>query len=215
MKMRFYKFPKWQQWFYPKAIFDLHNDKESIQDKTIYLTFDDGPSPETTIQILDLLDEYNAKATFFCIGENVKTYPDLFLEILNRGHAVGNHSMTHLNGFKTEERNYVLNVLEAGKLIKSNLFRPPFGKCTPMQHRELNKLGFKSVFWTHLTYDFDKLLLQKERFNKIKKLSKPGSIIVFHDTFQSFNRAEFKLILDYYSGMCFNFKALVSEDFKC
>ena len=79
----------------------------------------------------------------------------------------------------------------------------------------LYKLGFKSVFWTHLTYDFDKLLPQKERFNKIKKLSKPGSIIVFHDTFQSFNRAEFKLILDYYSGMCFNFKALVSEDFKC
>lgn len=198
--MRFYKFPKWQQWFYPSAIFDFHGLKKCIDDKIIYLTFDDGPTPGVTSEILDILDQYNAKATFFCVGDNVEKHPLLFQEIRDRGHSVGNHSMTHLNGFKTSTKKYTKDVLTANELINSNLFRPPYGKCTPKQHEELSKLGFKIIFWSHLSYDFDHVLSQLERFNKIKMETKPGSVIVFHDTAYSFVKAELLTILDYYKN---------------
>ena len=179
--IRFYKFPKWQQWFYPKAIFDFYDKKESNQN-VIYLTFDDGPTPGVTEKILDILESYKAKATFFCIGENVKKYPELYQEIINRGHAVGNHSMNHVNGFKTSTKKYVENVLEANKYINSKLFRPPFGKCTPKQHKILTKLGFKTIFWSHLTYDFDKNLSNAQIIKNIKFTQLHGNIFVFHDS---------------------------------
>jgi peptidoglycan/xylan/chitin deacetylase (PgdA/CDA1 family) len=208
--MRFYKFPKWQQWFYPKAIFDFHNQTELIELKTIYLTFDDGPTLGITNEILEILDVFNAKATFFCVGKKVKSNPELFQEIIKKGHSVGNHSMTHLNGFKTPTKTYVSDVLEAKKYIDSNLFRPPYGKCTPKQHKELNKLGFKTVFWSHLTYDFDSVLTHQKRFNKLRSESKSGSIIVFHDTLNSFNEIEFKRILEYYRESNYKFQSITN-----
>jgi len=196
--MRFYKFPKWQQWFYPNAIFDFYT-KNPIGQKTIYLTFDDGPTPGVTNVILDSLDKYNAKASFFCLGEKVKANPLLFQEIIKKGHSVGNHSMTHVNGFNMSSEKYVKNVLEAQIHINSKLFRPPYGKCTPRQHRLLSKLGFKTIFWSHLSYDFDKSLDSKSRLQLLKTNSKNGSIIVFHDTINSFNEIEFNSVMKYYS----------------
>ncbi len=195
--MRFYKFPKWQQWFYPNAIFDFYT-KDLTNQRIIYLTFDDGPTPGVTNVILNILDKYNAKATFFCIGKKVKQYPELYQEIINRGHSVGNHTMIHLNGFKTSTKEYINDVLEAERLIKSTLFRPPYGKCTPKQHRLLSELGFKTIFWSHLSYDFDNYLDSDERVKKIIKRSKNGSIIVFHDSIDSFNEVEFSKIMEQY-----------------
>jgi len=205
--MRFYKFRKWQQWFYPNAIFDFYG-KDPTDQKIIYLTFDDGPTAGVTNVILDILDKYNAKATFFCLGENVKANPLLFKEIIKRGHSVGNHSMTHVNGFKMSFKNYVKNVLEAQVYIASNLFRPPYGKCTPKQSRELNNLGFKTVFWSHLSYDFDTSLDSKNRLKLLKTNSKNGSIIVFHDTINSFNDIEFNNVMKHYAEEHFKFIAL-------
>jgi len=178
--MRFYKFRKWQQWFYPNAIFDIYQKNKC--GKNIYLTFDDGPTPDVTRKLLDLLDIYNAKATFFCIGGKVKKHPELYQDIIDRGHSVGNHSMTHLNGFKTSSKKYIADILEAEKHIKSNLFRPPYGKCTPKQHKKLTELGFQTIFWSYLTYDFDNTLTPKQRFKNIKQNSKNGSIFVFHES---------------------------------
>ena len=166
--MRSYKFPKWQQWFYPKAIFDYHNQSELIKHKTIYLTFDDGPTPGVTSEILEILDGFNAKSTFFCVGEKVKSHFQLFQEIIKIGHAVGNYSMRHLNGFKTPTKQYVDDVLEGQKYINSKLFRAPYCKCTPKQHKELNKFGFKTVFWSHLTYDFDSNLSLEKKLIQLK-----------------------------------------------
>ena len=178
--IRFYKFPKWQQWFYPKAIFDFYDKKISNQ-KVIYLTFDDGPIPGVTEKILDILETYNAKATFFCIGENVKKKPKLYQTIIDKGHAVGNHSMNHINGFKTSKKKYIEDVLKAKKFINSNLFRPPYGKYTPKQHKALKKLGFQTVFWSYLTYDFDSSLKSEKRIINTISNCKNGSILVFHD----------------------------------
>ena len=199
--IRFYKFPKWQQWFYPKAIFDFYGKKKSNQ-KVIYLTFDDGPIPGVTEKILDILDDFNAKATFFCIGQNVKKHPKLFQTIIDRGHAVGNHSMHHINGFKTSTKKYVVDVLEAKKYINSNLFRPPFGKCTPKQHKTLTKLGFQTVFWSHLTYDFDNSLSSENRVKQTLKNLKNESVIVFHDSNYSFN--ELNTLLKSITSQSFN-----------
>jgi len=206
--MRFYKFPKWQQWCYPNAIFDFYKHNYSLQNNVIYLTFDDGPTPHTTIQILDVLDAFNAKATFFCEGEKVKNYPELYQEIIKRGHSVGNHSMTHLNGFKTSSKKYVNDILEAKKHINSNLFRPPFGKCTPKQHKKINAIGFTTVFWSHLTYDFDNVLSDNYLYEKCIKATKNGSVIVFHDSVD-FNKKWFKRILQHYTEH--NFKLVSIE----
>ncbi len=204
--MRFYKFQKWQQCFYPNAIFDFH--KQPVENKVIYLTFDDGPTPGVTNLILDSLDEQNAKATFFCIGEKVKKHPQLFQEIINRGHSVGNHTMTHINGFKTSTKIYVDNVLEAKTYINSNLFRPPYGKCTLKQHKKISSLGFKTVFWSHLSYDFDSSLITEERIQKLKNQSKNGSVIVFHDTEEAFKKKEFEIMLEYYEANNFKLVAI-------
>lgn len=205
--MYFYKFPKWQQWFYPKAIFDFYG-KNSGKKNTIYLTFDDGPTPGVTNTILDILEAYHVKATFFCIGKKVKAYPELFQAIIDGGHSIGNHGMNHVNGFKMSATNYVDNVVEATNYIDSKLFRPPYGKCTPKQYRLLNELGYKIIFWSHLSYDFDSSLDAVRRFEKIKSNTKNGSIIVFHDTKLAFDKTEFKDILEFYIQKKFMFSAL-------
>lgn len=202
--MKFFKFWKWQQWFYPNAIFDFYS-KESTDQETIYLTFDDGPTPGITNVILDVLERYNAKATFFCVGENVKNHSLLYQEIIDRGHAIGNHSMSHLNGFKTSTKEYVRNVLEASQYIKSDLFRPPFGKCTPKQHKQLSQLGFKTIFWSHLSYDFDDKYDSDKRLENIKSNSKNGTIVVFHD---SIDLIELEKLMEYYLEQNYKFSSV-------
>ncbi len=209
--MRYYKFPKWLKRFYPNAIWDFFLQENS---SVIYLTFDDGPTPEVTKWVLDCLDKYQAKATFFCLGKNVKNNPQLFNEILKHGHAVGNHSMNHLKGINTSTKKYIDDVVEAKKYIKSNLFRPPYGKCLPAQHKELSKLGFQTVFWSHISYDYDKTLSSTQRLKHLKLKVKPGTIIVFHDSQKAFPQLqnELPIILQYYKTKGYQFKVIPNNE---
>lgn len=150
-------------------------------EKIVYLTFDDGPIPEITPWVLNLLDYYNIKATFFCVGENVYKHNDIYKEILNRGHKTGNHTYHHLKGFAETKNNYIEDVKKAAKLIDSSLFRPPHGIIKLSQHKILKKT-FKVVMWDVVTRDYSKLLSPQKVFQNVRKYTRNGSIIVFHDS---------------------------------
>lgn len=150
-------------------------------EKIVYLTFDDGPIPEITPWVLNLLDFYNIKATFFCVGENVYKHNDIYKEILKRGHKTGNHTYHHLKGFAETKNNYIEDIKKAAKLIDSNLFRPPHGIIKLSQHKILKKT-FKVVMWDVVTRDYSKLLSPQKVFQNVRKYTRNGSIIVFHDS---------------------------------
>lgn len=160
--------------------------RRKSKDKVIYLTFDDGPVPEVTPLVLDLLDEYNWKATFFCVGENVQKYPELYQEILKRGHRTGNHTFNHLKGFSTGTEEYVSNVNKASEYIDSNLLRPPYGKIRFRQKRNLRN-KYDIIMWDLLTRDYNKSLTPEVIMNKIRRLSRKGSIVLFHDSIKARN----------------------------
>ena len=150
--------------------------------RAIYLTFDDGPHPEVTPYVLDILKRNKIKATFFCVGNNVEKYPEVYRQILADGHQVGNHTMSHENGLKTPKKEYFASVEKATTLIESELFRPPYGKITPFQFKYIfNSLKKKVIFWTWLAYDFDAKLSGKEIIKKAERI-KGGDILVFHDS---------------------------------
>jgi len=150
-------------------------------EKEIFLTFDDGPHPEITPMVLDVLDEYKAKATFFCVGENVEKYPETYASIKKRGHLTGNHSYNHLNGWKTNNSAYFQNIEKAASLINSNLFRPPYGRIKPSQIKKL-KPDYKIIMWTVASYDFSKKVTPEQCSKNAIQKSKAGSIVVFHDS---------------------------------
>ena len=155
--------------------------KVNTADKALYITFDDGPHPKITPKVLDILDEYQIKATFFCVGENVKKYPDVFQDLISRGHAIGNHTYNHLSGYTTPNDTYYQNIEEAAKHIDSKLFRPPYGRITPRQIAHL-KQHYQIVMWSILTRDYEAHLnLERAKVNLIKEI-KPGDVIVFHDS---------------------------------
>ena len=149
--------------------------------KIIYLTFDDGPVPQTTPKLLELLDHYGVKATFFCVGENVQRHPELFEAIKQRGHQVGNHTFNHLKGFSTDNKMYVENVQKADALIHSRLFRPPYGQIKFSQ-RKLLKSDYQIVMWDFITYDYAHNITPEEILPNIKRRVRAGSIVVFHDS---------------------------------
>ena len=171
--------PQFIRWFFPGTIWRL-----ATVPPTIYITFDDGPVPEVTPQVLEILDKYQVKATFFCVGENVARYPALFDQVLARGHAVGNHSYNHLRGTKTSTQSYVENFEKAHALIKSPLMRPPYGRITPAQRRILSQ-KYKIVMWDYITYDFDARYNAQSIMRDIKKYSRNGSIVIFHDSIKA------------------------------
>ena len=180
--------------------------------KEIFLTFDDGPHPTLTNFVLDELMKYNAKATFFCIGHNVFKYPEVYLRIINEGHSVGNHTFNHLNGFKTDNKIYVANVLEASKIINSDLFRPPYGRIKSFQAKVLTQLTkpYKIVMWTLLSGDFDKSISpQRCLENVIFKISN-GAIVVFHDSEKAADRMVYTLpkLLEVLTEKGYRFKKL-------
>lgn len=183
--IRFFSFPKWLRWYYPGAIWDF-SFKEN--EKKIYLTFDDGPTPEITTFILETLDQFQAKATFFCIGERVKKYPHLFEEIRAKGHTIGSHGMFHLNGFHLGTEEFERNVHEAAELIPSDLFRPPYGKIKRSAFKLLKEKGIRVVFWSVMSYDFDASLSSEKRIAQILQKTKSGSIVVFHDSEKAFDQ---------------------------
>jgi peptidoglycan-N-acetylglucosamine deacetylase len=179
-------------------------------EKVIYLTFDDGPTTEVTGWILDLLDNYKAKATFFCVGNNVQKLPAIFQHIKDRGHSVGNHTFNHMNGMLTKNKVYMEDIRRAEELIGTKLFRPPYGSMNLRQGFALVKMGFKVIMWTVLSYDFDKNADPDLIITNTLKHSKPGTIIVFHDNIKSFERLKIALpaYLEHFSNQGYSFQAI-------
>ncbi|MCE5175265.1 MAG: polysaccharide deacetylase family protein [Bacteroidales bacterium] len=158
--------------------------RKNSKEKTIYLTFDDGPIPEVTPWVLDILDKYGVKATFFCVGENVMRYPEIYQDVIRRGHQIGNHTYNHLRGFFTTSRKYIANVEKATEYIDSDLFRPPHGGLRKFQYHEVKK-KYKVIFWDVISRDYDKDIPEKRVLNIVKKYTRNGSIIVFHDSLKA------------------------------
>lgn len=149
--------------------------------KEVFLTFDDGPTPEVTGWVLDTLAHYNAKATFFCLGNNVEKHPRLYQRILEEGHTVGNHTYSHKKGFRSGVGSYIADVEKAAQLIDSNLFRPPYGRILPGQVRAIKK-EFRIIMWSVLSVDYDAGLDGERVVRNVTENVCPGSIIVFHDS---------------------------------
>ena len=170
----------------PKFIQSLFSSltwKIPSKERTVYLTFDDGPTKEVTLSLLDLLNKEKVKATFFCVGKNVEKHPDLFHEIKLQGHGVGNHSNTHINGWRTNKKQYIEDIDAADKLINSGLFRPPYGKLNLKSKKALQK-KYKIIMWDVAGGDFDKRLSPDKVIENVTHNIKPGSIVVLHDNQQ-------------------------------
>ena len=162
------------------------------KEPTIYLTFDDGPIPELTEWVLDVLKEYQIKATFFCVGDNIVKNPSIFQRIKSEGHQVGNHTFNHMKGWKVKNTMYVENTERCQELTKTNLFRPPYGRIKKSQYKILAK-NYKVVFWDVLSYDYDRLTSSKKCLDNSIKYTRNGSIIVFHDNIKAQKNLKFAL----------------------
>lgn len=206
--MRLVKPSKIFRMFYPSLLWEMPKTGE----KTIYLTFDDGPHPTITPLVLEILKRYDAKATFFCIGNNVRQFPATFELIKKEGHSVGCHTFNHENGWKTSTQNYVDSVLAANELIQSNLFRPPHGKISSSELKNLKSQisKLKIVAWTVIAYDWDHALSPEDVYQNVIRNAGDGSIVTFHDSFKAYSNMISALprVLDYYSSKGFIFKAL-------
>jgi peptidoglycan/xylan/chitin deacetylase (PgdA/CDA1 family) len=192
---------------YPQLTWDA--DKAS---RCIYLTFDDGPIPIVTPFVLNILKQYNAKATFFCIGDNIRKHPDIFKQIKADGHAVGNHTYNHLKGWKTEDKTYLDNFLQADKLVGSNLFRPPYGRIKRSQARLLKQArpDLKLVMWNVLSGDFDIDLKPEKCLQNIIDNTTSGDIVLFHDSLKAFDRLEYALprAMEHWAAQGYTFTAV-------
>ncbi len=200
----FVKSPSILKKIFPNLIWDI-----KTYEKKIYLTFDDGPHPDITPGVLEMLDKYKAKATFFCVGDNVRKHPDTYELILARGHKVGNHSYSHKNGWKISNDDYFDDIEKADKLIRSNLFRPPYGRITPSQIKHLKK-KYSIIMWSVLTYDYSKKVSKEQCLKNSIVKTKPGSIVVFHDSLKSENNLFYALpmFLKYFTDKGFVFSVL-------
>ena len=179
-------------------------------EKILYLTFDDGPTPGITDWTLDVLKEYNAKATFFCVGEQVKSHPELYKRILNENHRIGNHSYNHLKGWKTSSSVYLENVKKASEYINSSLFRPPYGQITPNQIEIISNAGYKIVMWSILSVDWDQKISKEKCADNVIEKASTGDIVVFHDSVKAHKNMSFALpaILEKFSNDGFEFKRI-------
>ncbi|WP_339917985.1 polysaccharide deacetylase family protein [Yeosuana marina] len=200
---------------FPNYIWDV-----ATNEKVIYLTFDDGPTPDITEWTLNILKTYKAKATFFCIGNNIEKHPDIFQQILKQGHAIGNHTYNHAKGWKTNTANYCKEVDRTQVLINSctppqtqqqgHLFRPPYGQIKPKQAKELIASGYKIIMWDVISFDWDKDIPEETCFDNVKNNAVNGSIVVFHDSIKASKNMLFALpkVLEYYSNLGYTFKSL-------
>ncbi len=198
---------------FPNYIWDI-----ATTEKTIYLTFDDGPTPDITNWTLNTLKNYNAKATFFCIGKNITAHPSIFQNILNDGHAIGNHTNNHIKGWKTKTNNYLANIelceaafrIQNSEIRTQNLFRPPYGQITPKQGKKLLALGYKIIMWDVLSFDWEKNISEETCVNNVISKATNGSIVVFHDSVKASKNMQYALpkVLDYFSKKDFKFEAL-------
>ena len=173
---------RWMRWLYPKAMWRMKKDE-----RIVYLTFDDGPIPESTPFILETLAEFGIKATFFMVGENVKRHPELYERIVAEGHQVGNHTFNHLGAFKHWTITYIINTFKANELIHAHLFRPPHGWMRPSEYYWLRK-EFRVVMWDVVTRDYSKWMTADGVVNNVKRYVRNGSIITFHDSLKSIDK---------------------------
>ena len=194
MNFNWVKTNKWIKKIFNNLVWDIPNS-----DKKIYLTFDDGPIPEVTEWVLDLLKSEDIKATFFCIGDNIKKHPEVYKRILTEEHQTGNHTFNHLNGWKTETNQYIDNFkLCETEHLKLNtehsfLFRPPYGKIKPSQSKAIRQLGYKIIMWDVLSYDFDSTISVEKCLENVISNTEQGSIIVFHDSLKAEKNLKYAL----------------------
>lgn len=160
--------------------------------KVVYLTFDDGPIPEETPWVLDVLDRYDIKATFFMVGDNVRKYPEVFEEVKRRGHSYGNHTMHHLQGLKENATTFFRDITEADQLIGSTLFRPPHGIISPLQTK-LIKRHYNIIMYDVVTRDYSKRVTKEQVLENVKRYTRNGSIIVFHDSLKAHDKMRYAL----------------------
>ena len=170
------------RWLYPRALWRMDR-----HERAVYLTFDDGPIPEATPFILDVLKEHGVKATFFMVGDNVRKYPDLYQRVLDEGHQVGNHTHNHISGLRRSLHEYSYNVEKANAYIKSNLFRPPHGWMRIPQYALLRR-KYKVVMWDLVTRDYSKWMTAENVISNVKRYARNGSIITFHDSMKSIDK---------------------------
>ena len=186
------------RWFIKKIFPGLVWNVPSEQ-KTVYLTFDDGPIPEITQWVLDILKENDIKATFFCIGDNIEKHPHIFQAVIAAGHTIGNHTFNHLNGWNTADTTYLENIEACRKSIHkglhrdSFLLRPPYGKIKPSQAAAVKKMGYKIIMWDVLSADFDTTITPEQCLRNVTKNAANGSVIIFHDSIKAFANLEYAL----------------------
>ncbi|QDW26447.1 polysaccharide deacetylase family protein [Pedobacter sp. KBS0701] len=221
------KSPLLLKWYYPSLLWN-----KSRTEKVIYLTFDDGPIPNVTDFVLKTLKVFNAKATFFCIGDNIIKHPEVFERVKTDGHAIGNHTFNHLKGWKTDDKTYLENTLKCQQLTQTDLFRPPYGRIKKSQilslksevrspesisqnsqtdlHLKSQISNLKIVMWDVLSGDFDTKLSPEKCYQNVIKHTENGSIIVFHDSLKAFDRLSYALpkVLAYFSEKGFTFSTL-------
>jgi peptidoglycan/xylan/chitin deacetylase (PgdA/CDA1 family) len=192
------KTPWWLKLLFPS---NLVWEMPAETEPSVYITFDDGPHPSATPFVLELLKEYDAKATFFCVGNNVMKYPTVYNEILTGAHSTGNHTHNHVNGWKTANATYLANIEQASEHITSRLFRPPYGKLKPSQIKELRErdADWKIIMWDVLSADFDKRITPEQCLKNVLDNIRPGSIVLFHDSEKAWDRMSYALphVLEY------------------
>ncbi|MCK7589776.1 polysaccharide deacetylase family protein [Subsaxibacter sp. CAU 1640] len=200
---------------YPNCIWDIPS-----KEKVLYLTFDDGPTPDITDWTLDVLKQYNAKATFFCIGNNIEKHQEIFNRIDKEGHSIGNHTFNHPKGWKLKTEAYLKEVERTQQLIDSkttnqkshinNLFRPPYGQITFKQARALRKLDYQIIMWDVLAFDWKDTISDEKCLQNVVANAKNGSIIVFHDSVKASKRLQYALpkVLDYFTEREYEFKRI-------
>jgi len=199
--------------FYPSLLWNIPTNS-----KVIYLTFDDGPHPEITPWVLKELRKHKAKATFFCVGENLGKYPDVYSAVINGGHSCGNHTYNHLNGWKTPTQEYLENIDKAESILfrdlgntgGKKLFRPPYGKIKPTQIKALHGRDYQIVMWDVLSADFDSEITSEQCYRNVVNIAKQGSIVVFHDSIKASDKLKAVLprVLEHFTEKGFSFKAL-------
>ncbi len=204
--MAYWHVSNWMKNLYSDIIWNIGNNNRSI-----YLSFDDGPTPNVTENVLNILDEFHAKATFFCLGRNVERHQDIYQSILVKGHAVGNHTYSHLKGWKSNNLEYIKDIELASKYIQSRLFRPPYGQIKRSQIRYL-KTRYKIVLWEVMSHDYEHRVSKEKSLQKVLRYSKEGSILVFHDSVKAWPKLKYILprIIEHFSMKGFRFERIES-----
>ena len=199
--------PWWLRKFFPGCMWD-----KKTKEKIIYLSFDDGPHPTITPFVIEELKKYNAKATFFCIGDNVKKFPETYKQLIDEDHAIGNHTMHHINGWQNDDEKYLNDIVKAAAYINSNLFRPPYGRIKKSQIKKLKTSGHKlqTIMWSVLAGDWVNTLTPQKCFEQVKNNIYPGCIVVFHDSEKANERMSYALpmLLKHFTQLGYTFKKI-------